>query len=225
MVELEGGLKRCKKYQKRSKATGHCRNRSGSQSRSRSPWKRSASGRLTRMRGGHGGEVVEGGAKTPCKKYQKRSKSTGRCKNVLARMSPKMRKSKSKSRSRKMHGGEVIEGGENIEGGEVIEVVEGGAKKPCKKYQKRSKSTGHCKNVLARMSPTMRKSKSKSKSRSRKMHGGEVDVPEVSLEGGVVASEVVEGGAKKPCKRGKTRKGTGVCHKPKSRSRSRSRRM
>jgi hypothetical protein len=137
-----------------------------------------------------------------------------------------MRKSKSKSRSRKMHGGEVIEGGENIEGGEVIEVVEGGAKKPCKKYQKRSKSTGHCKNVLARMSPTMRKSKSKSKSRSRKMHGGEVDVPEVSLEGGVVASEVVEGGAKKPCKRGgKTRKGTGVCHKPKSRSRSRSRRM
>ena len=210
MVELEGGLKRCKKYQKRSKATGHCRNRSGSQSRSRSPWKRSASGRLTRMRGGD----VEGGAKTPCKKYQKRSKSTGRCKNVLARMSPKMRKSKSKSRSRKMHGGEVIEGGENIEGGEVIEVVEGGAKKPCKKYQKRSKSTGHCKNVLARMSPRMRKSKSKS--RSRKMHGGEVIV-----EGG--AAEVVEGGAK--CKRGKTRRGTGVCHKPKSRSRSRSRRM
>jgi hypothetical protein len=173
------------------------------------------------MRGGdvdfEGGEVevVEGGAKTPCKKYQKRSKSTGRCKNVLARMSPKMRKSKSKSR-RSMHGGEVIEGGE-------VEVVEGGAKKPCKKYQKRSKSTGHCKNVLARMSPRMRKSKSKS--RSRKMHGGEVDVPEVSLEGGVVASEVVEGGAKKPCKRGKTRKGTGVCHKPKSRSRSRSRRM
>jgi len=217
MVELEGGLKRCKKYQKRSKATGHCRNRSGSRSRSHSrshsPWKRSASGRLTRMRGGDvdfergGGEVVEGGAKTPCKKYQKRSKSTGRCKNVLARMSPKMRKSK----SRKMHGGEVIEG---IEGGEV-EVVEGGAKKPCKKYQKRSKSTGHCKNVLARMSPKMRKSKSKS--RSRKMHGGEVEV----IEGGEV--EVVEGGAK--CKRGKTRRGTGVCHKPKSRSRSRSRRM
>jgi hypothetical protein len=44
----------------------------------------------------------------------------------------------------------------------------------------------------------------------------------VDLQGGENA-ETVEGGKKKKCKRGKTRQGTGVCHKPKSRSRSRSR--
>ena len=169
MVELEGGVKKCKFYQKRSKATGHCRNRRGS----RSPW--NAAGRQYKMRRLSNGDLR---------------------KEWLSFKVPKVR------------GGEVIEGGDVVE---VVQLVEGGAKKPCKKYQKRSKSTGHCKNVLARMSPTMRKSKSKS--RSRKMRGGEV------IEGGEV--ELVEGGAK--CKRGKTRRGTGVCHKPKSRSRSRSR--
>ena len=101
---------------------------------------------------------------------------------------------------KRMHGGELIEGGE-VEGGEV-EVEGGGAtRKPCKRGKTR-RGSGVCHKP---------KSKSRSHSRSRKMRGGEL------IEGGEVEGGEVEGG-EKPCKRGKTRKGTGVCHKTKTRT-------
>jgi hypothetical protein len=100
---------------------------------------------------------------------------------------------------KRMHGGELIEGGE-VEGG-------GGMRKPCKRGKTR-RGSGVC-----------HKPKSKSRSHSRKMRGGEL-IEGGEVEGGEVEGGDVEGGgaARKPCKRGKTRKGTGVCHKTKSRT-------
>ena len=102
-----------------------------------------------------------------------------------------------------------------------LDLIEGGAgsRKRCKSYQKRSKKTGHCKNVGSKKRSGMR-----TRAMTRRMRGGEIEGGEI--EGGEVEGGEVEGGAsmRKKCKRGKTRRGTGVCHKPKSKKKSRSRR-
>lgn len=90
-----------------------------------------------------------------------------------------------------------------------LDLIEGGAgsRKRCKSYQKRSKKTGHCRNVGSKS----RRSGMMTRAMTRRMRGGEI-------EGGEVEGGEVEGGdgTRKKCKRGKTRRGTGVCHKPKS---------
>jgi hypothetical protein len=69
---------------------------------------------------------IEGGKK--CKSYQRRSRQTGRCRNISGsrKMSPR---SKS-SRSRRVRGGEIVP--TTLKGGEITEtsfVIEGGGEK------------------------------------------------------------------------------------------------
>jgi hypothetical protein len=155
---------------------------------------------------------VEGGAKTPCKSWQKRKKSTGRCINVKSRMSKSMRM--------RMRGGEVLEGGQTLQGGSTQAVPNAAVPEPVI-------SGGSV--VVPQIAPYEPVSTEtvleggKRYTRTTYMMGGNSasNTAPVDLQGGENAETVEGGGKKKKCKRGKTRQGTGVCHKPKSRSRSR----
>jgi hypothetical protein len=218
--EVEGGKRKvpCKSYQvrrKSGKAKGHCVGRKSSSRRRRSMMGGEVDFEGGDFEGGNfeggeveGGEVEGGKRKVPCKSYQKRKKSTGRCKNVKNRMSKSMLKSMSKS----MRGGEVLEGGQTLQGGStpaaVEPVISGGSVVVPE---------------IALYEPVSMESVlqggTKKYYRSYMKGGNSAPTP-VDLQGGENAETVEGGGMKKKCKRGKTRKGTGVCHKPKSRSRS-----
>ena len=85
--------------------------------------------------------------------------------------------------------------------------LEGGGLKKCKSYQTRGRK-GHCVNSWKRKGSRLVRT-------SRSMRGGDVEMQGGEVEGAVEGE--IEGG--EPCKRGKTRRGTGHCHKPKTRSR------
>ena len=110
---------------------------------------------------------IEGGRKTPCKSYQRRSKKTGHCRG--------QKKTRSR-RSRSMKGGET-------------DAIEGGLKR-CKTYQRRSRKTGHCrgqKKTRSRRSRSMKGGEVDAV--EAQIEGGAV-----AVEGGAVA---VEGGKKR----------------------------
>jgi hypothetical protein len=197
-VTVEGGKKvPCKSYQvrrKSGKAKGHCvgkksRSRSRSRSRKMMGGESELEGGEVQLEGGDNTVDVEGGAKrtrkVPCKSYQKRKKSTGRCKNVKSRM---------------MRGGEVLEGGQTLQGGSTTPAVPPAAAEPVI-------SGGSV--VVPEIAPYEPVSVEtvleggRRYNRVNYMMGGNSasNTAPVDLQGGENA-ETVEGGKKKKCKRG-----------------------